>query len=151
MASVYNVDDSINEFFSSSTTVTRQQCDEFVAAHFRTPAKAVPVQGVWSYTVTAGKNDSKIVQFREEASPLTQKKMQLVEQAATGFVAHVMYHGTIGEQRPLHIYEMNRLPGETYITAANHSIPQPADAKFRQRNTIQDLARYRCLKSCVRI
>ncbi|KAH8712332.1 hypothetical protein HC256_005530 [Beauveria bassiana] len=141
MAQAYDIDDSINYFFESSTSVSRQQCETFVMSRFKTPAQPVQVQGVWSYTVTAGANNSRIIQFREEHSSLDPSKMALVEQAASGFVADILYLGTIGEQRPLHIYEMNKLPGEVYIIAADHSIPQPDDAKSRQRNTIKDLAR----------
>lgn len=142
MAQTYNIDDSIAFFFESSTSVSRHQCDDFVMSRFKTLAQPVQVQGVWSYTVTAGNDNSKIIQFREEGSPLESAKMDLVKQAASGFVADILYHGTIGEQRPLHIYEMNKLPGEVYMIATDHSITQPDDAKVRQRNTIQDLARY---------
>ncbi len=144
MAQIYDIDDSIQSFFDSSTSVSRQQCDAYVLSRFQTPARPVPVQGVWSYTVTAGGDgdDARIVQFREEASPLDRATRDLVKQAAAGFVADVLYHGTIGEQRPLHIYEMNKLPGQVYMLAADHTIPQPEDAKARQRNTIQDLATY---------
>ncbi|PQK15975.1 hypothetical protein BB8028_0006g02970 [Beauveria bassiana] len=142
MSQAYDIDDSIKYFFESSTSVSRQQCDAFVMSRFKTPAQPVQVQGVWSYTVTAGANNPRIIQFREEHSSLDPSKMALVEQAASGFVADILYLGTIGEQRPLHIYEMNKLPGEVYIIAADHSIPQPDDAKSRQRNTIKDLARF---------
>lgn len=151
MAQAYEIGDSIRFFFESSTSVSRQQCDDFVMSRFQTRAEPVPVQGVWSYTVTAGDDNSRIIQFREEGSPLDTDKMDSVKEAASGFVADVVYHGTIGERRPLHIYEMNKLPGEIYMIATDHSIPQPDDAKYRQRNTIQDLARCNRSSSVYRI
>lgn len=142
MAEAYNIDDSIPSFFETSTSVSRKQCDDFVVSRFNTPAQPVPIQGAWSYTVTAGDNDSRVIQFKDEASPLDPAKMDLVKQAASGFVAEIVYHGILGEERPLHGYEMNTLPGKAYIIATDHSIPQPDDAKQRQRNTVQDLSRY---------
>lgn len=135
---VYNIDDSIQEFFSSSTSVSREECDAYVRDHYAGSAHPVPLQGCFSYTLAVG---DKIVQFRRENSKLDESNMQLVRQAADGFLPDTQYHGTIGEDRPLHIYEMIRLPGEMYIFARDASIPQPENAKAQQINIVKDLAR----------
>ncbi|RMJ03300.1 hypothetical protein CDV36_015174 [Fusarium kuroshium] len=67
--------------------------------------------------------------------------MSLAKTVHPQFVASCKYHGTIGQSRPLHIYEMDNLPGTTYIMSRNISTVQPPDAVFRQHNTVKDLAR----------
>lgn len=135
---------SIDHFFASCTPVTRQQCDEFVLSRLGTPAKPVAVQSAWSYTVMAGKDNCRIVQFRAQTSILDPEMIDLAQRMAPDLVVNVILHGIIGDQedRPLLVYEMDKLPGEVYMTTADHSIIQPEDAKARQRNTITDLARY---------
>ena len=141
MAQAYDIDDSISSFFETRTSVSRQKCDDFVTSRFKTPARPVQTQGVWSYTVTAGDSNSTIIQFRAFDSPLELSKMDLVKRAACGFVADVTYHGTIGADRPLHIYEMKKLPGEVFITAVSHYIQHAEGKQSQRQNTIQDLAR----------
>ena len=52
-------------------------------------------------------------------------------------VASCEYFGSMGDPRPLHIYEMDSLPGIVDVMARISP-----DDMHRQCNTIKDLARY---------
>lgn len=142
MAIPYSLNSAITSFFKSNTTATRQQCDNFALSRMSGPINPVQIQGTFSYTVTAGSNESKLFQFREQDSDLDMDMMDLAKAVHPQFVARCKYHGTIGPPRPLPIYEMDQIPGTSYIMARHTSTVQPPDALFRQRNTVKDLARY---------
>ncbi|KAJ4315798.1 hypothetical protein N0V84_008202 [Fusarium piperis] len=142
MATHYSLENAIGSFFESNTTVTRQQCDEFALSCAGGPVNPVQIQGAFSYTLTAGTNGSKIFQFRVQESSFNTDIMSLAKTAHPQFVTSYKYHGTIGQSRPLHIYEMDNIPGITYIMGRDISTVQPPDAVFRQRNTVKDLARF---------
>jgi hypothetical protein len=95
------------------------------------------MQGVCSYTVTAGSEKQKILQFRDADSTIDMGHICLAKAVHPGFVASCGYLGTLGDPRPLHIYEMENLSGTPHIMVGI----QPDDL-FRQRNTVMDLARY---------
>ncbi|KAK5660521.1 hypothetical protein OQA88_13070 [Cercophora sp. LCS_1] len=139
---VYSIDSAISSFFASSTTATRQQCDALASSLAGSPVSPVQIQGSFSYTLTAGTNNGKIFQFRVQESGLDMETMSLARANHPQFVADCKYHGTIGQSRPLHIYEMDNLPGTPYIMARDISATQPPDAVLRQRNTVKDLARF---------
>ena len=141
----YSLNDAINSFFETNTTATRQQCDDFTISRAGGQINPVQIQGTFSYTLTAGSNKSSLFQFRVEDSSLDINMMSQAKAVHPQFVAGCKYHGTIGQPRPLHIYEMDTLRGTTYIMARDISAVQPPDAVFRQRNTVKDLTR------CVRI
>ena len=101
------------------------------------------MQGAGSYTVTAGPNNSKLFQFREEDSIIDIGNITLAKEVHPGFVASCEYLGTIGDSRPLHIYEMENLPGTAHIMARI-----PPDDMSHQHNTIKDLARYSLQMCC---
>lgn len=142
MAVVYNIANAISSFFTSHTTATRQQCDAFASSLAGSPASPVPIQGTFSYTVTAGTENGKLFQFRVQESSLDMEIMSLARATHPQFVAGCKYHGTISQPRPLHVYEMDNLPGTPYIIARDPSVAQPPDAVLRQRNTVKGLARY---------
>lgn len=143
MAVVYSIDSAIPSFFASSTTATRQQCDARASSLAGgSPVSPVPIQGPFSYTLTAGVNNGRIFQFRAQESSLDMETMKLVRATHPQFVAGCKSHGTMGGSRTLHVYEMNNLPGSPYIVARDISAAQPPDAVLRQRNTVKDLARY---------
>lgn len=137
----YSLDNAISSFFESSTTATRQQCDDFTLSRAGGQVNPVLIQGTFSYTLTAGRNNSKLFQFRVEDSSFDMGIMNLAKAVHPQFVAGCRYHGTIGSSRPLHVYEMDNLPGTTYIMARSISVVQPQDALFRQRRTVRDIAR----------
>ncbi|KAK8912154.1 hypothetical protein H634G_10873 [Metarhizium anisopliae BRIP 53293] len=139
MASYY-FDDSIGFFFESNTSATRQQCDDFARAHAEGQLRPVQIQGTFSYTVAVG--TTKIFQFRTLDSSFDMHVMSLAKAIHPQFVASCKYHGIIGQSRPLHIYEMDHLPGMAYIVSRNIAAVQPPDAVFRQRNTVEDLASF---------
>ena len=134
---LYSPDGAIDEFFNSSTTVTRQQCDEFAISRAGGDSTALQMQGVCSYTVTAGLNNSKLFQFRDENSIIDMGNISLAKAIHPEFVASCKYLGSMGDSRPVYIYEMERLPGTAHIMARI-----PPDDMSRQRNTIKDFARY---------
>ncbi|KAJ5091946.1 hypothetical protein NUU61_006816 [Penicillium alfredii] len=133
----YSPDGAINHFFNSNTTVTRQQCDEFAISCAGGVSTALQMQGVCSYTVTAGTNKSKLFQFRDENSTIDMGNISLAKAIHPEFVASCKYLGTIGDSRPLYIYEMENLPGTAHIMARI-----PPDDMSRQCNTIKDFARF---------
>ena len=90
---------SIDHFFASCTPVTRQQCDEFVLSRLGTPAKPVAVQSAWSYTVMAGKDNCRIVQFRAQTSILDPEMVDLAQRTASGLVVEVIFHGIMGTRK----------------------------------------------------
>lgn len=134
---VYSHDSAIDEFFSSSTTVTRQQCDEFAISRAGGVSSALQMQGVCSYTVTAGPNKTKLFQFRDEDSTIDMGNLILAKEIHPEFVASCKYLGTMGDSRPVYIYEMEHLPGTAHIMARI-----PSDDMSRQHKTIKDFARY---------
>ncbi|KAL4908657.1 hypothetical protein BDW74DRAFT_147736 [Aspergillus multicolor] len=94
------------------------------------------MQGVCSYTVTA---ESKVFQFRDENSILDMEILSFAKAVHPDFVASCTYLGTIGDPdlRPVHIYEMEFLPGTAHVLARI-----PPGNLLGHRNTIMDLARY---------
>ncbi|KAJ5722338.1 hypothetical protein N7488_000373 [Penicillium malachiteum] len=135
---VYSLDGTIDEFFHAKTTATRKQCDDFVISRVGGAPSHVEIQGVCSYTVTAGPDQSKIVQFRDEHSAIDTNNLILAKTVHPEFVAGCQYLGTIGNNgRPVHIYEMDKLPGIAHIMARI-----PSDDMGRQQRTIKDLARF---------
>lgn len=134
---VYSPDGAIDEFFNSNTTVTREQCDEFAISRAGGVSTPLQIQGVCSYTVTAGPDKSKLFQFRDENSVLDMGNISLAKAIHPEFVASCKYLGPMGDSRPVYIYEMEHLPGIAHIVARI-----PPDDMSRQRSTIKDFARY---------
>ncbi|KAI1346789.1 hypothetical protein F5Y01DRAFT_308014 [Xylaria sp. FL0043] len=132
MTTLYSLDSAIESFFSENTTVTRSECDDFALSIVGGRVNPVQIQGAFSYTFTAGINESKLFQFRTHDSKLDMSIINLAR----------FYHGTIGQSRPLHIYEMDKLPGTTYIMARHVSVVQPPDAVLRQRKTAANFAKF---------
>lgn len=112
----HNLENEINDFFSN-TNVTRQQCDELAISRAGGVATPVENQGTCSYTITAGPNNAKLFQFRERDSPIDMGNLNLAQAVHPEFVARCEYLGTIGDSHPLHIYEMDNLPGTIYMMA----------------------------------
>lgn len=142
MATFYSLDNSINSFFTSNTTATRRQCDDFALSLAGGRVSPVQIQGTFSYTLTAGTEKPRLFQFRLQDSSFDMNIMSLAKAVHPQFVAGCQYHGAIGQSQPLHIYEMDKLPGTTYIMARDISSVQPPDAVSRQRRTVNDLARW---------
>lgn len=146
MFETYNLNHVIDSFFASNTSVTRQQCDDFTRSHATAKVDPVQVQGAFSYTVTVttGLNSSKLFQFRVQDSKLDQNIIILARATHAEYVATAKYHGMIGTngKHPLHVYEMDNIPGIPYIMTRDIALPQPLDSISRQRNTTKDLARY---------
>ncbi|KAJ5746119.1 hypothetical protein N7520_011301 [Penicillium odoratum] len=130
---IYTLTGAIDNLFSSNTTVTRHEYDEFAISRAGGVSTALQMQGVCSYTVTAGPNKFKLIQFREENSTIGVGNVSLGKIVHPEFVASCKYLGTMGDSRPLYIYEMDKLPG----TSHNMAGISPDDM-FRLRNTIKN-------------
>ena len=119
---VYSLDGAMNDFAI------------FHAGGVSTPLQ---LQGVCSYTATAGPNESRLFQFREKGSTIDMGNSGLAKAVHPEFVASCKYLGTIGDSRPLHIYEMDNLPGIAHVMARIS-----LGGMHRQCNTIKDLTKY---------
>jgi hypothetical protein len=96
-------------------------------------------------TVIAGVQQTKIVQFRAQSSVLDMKTLSLARAIHGEIVATCVYHGEIGQRSPLIVYEIDRLPGTTYIEARcinGHSIEPSPERALHRSNTVVDFARY---------
>lgn len=136
----YSLDKSILEFFASlGTSMTRAQCDDFARGRYGGPVEPVPIQGMTSYTITAGPNGDKIIQFREEAAMLDMKILALAQQIHESFVPECNFLQWIGSKagQRLAIYEMDKLRGDNYIMVR----ALLADQYERRLATIHSLAR----------
>ncbi|KAI0526429.1 hypothetical protein F5B22DRAFT_585713 [Xylaria bambusicola] len=142
MLIIYSIDSAITSFFESNKTVTRQQCDDFALSRVGGQVVPVPIQGSYSYTIMAGRNESRIFQFRTHNSVIDISIIDLAKTIHPQLIADCKYHGTIGQSQPLHIYEMNKLPGTNYITARPASVEQSPAAVARQQNTAAHLAKF---------
>ncbi|KAK7424770.1 hypothetical protein QQX98_000353 [Neonectria punicea] len=91
MTEIYSLDGAISSFFDSNTSATRQQCDDFALHHAGGPLDPVPIQGSFSYTVTAWRDKSKIVQFRTQDSSLDIGMINLAKTVHPQFVAGCRY------------------------------------------------------------
>ena len=131
---LYSPDGAIDEFFNSNTTVTRQQCDEFTISRAGGISSALQMQGVCSYTMTAGPNKTKLFQFRDKNSTIDIGNIIIAKAIYPEFVTNCKYLGTRGDSRPVYIYEMEYLPGTTYIMARI-----PPDNISRQYNPLRTL------------
>ncbi|KND87491.1 hypothetical protein TOPH_07899 [Tolypocladium ophioglossoides CBS 100239] len=114
---IYSLDDTINDFFASHAPVTRQECDEIAASLVGRPVNPVLIQGSFSYTVIAGAQQSKIVQFRDANSDLDTQILDLAQRIHGQLVAAYTFHGRVGQSSPLTIYSMEKLPGTPYVSA----------------------------------
>lgn len=136
------MEDRIAEFFKTATSVPRKQCDDWVLACYGQQGVPVAYQGLSSYTVALESPEALIIQFREELSPFPDSLMNVVRAAAAKFVPEAKYHGTVGTDKPLHIYEMKKIPGYEYLYIADATKSLSSEAKKRQKQTIDDMARY---------
>ncbi|RDL31052.1 uncharacterized protein BP5553_09841 [Venustampulla echinocandica] len=145
MYPIYSLGDTINSFFESQSTVTRRQCDDLAASLVGEPVNTAPIQGAFIYTVIAGLEQSKIVQFRAQRSVLDMETLNLARAIYGRFVAACTYHGNIGQSLPLSVYVIENLPGTTYVQARcinGHSVKPSLEAQSPQFNIVVGFARY---------
>lgn len=126
----HNLEDNIRDFFKKKS-VTREQGDDFVGSHAGGVVVPVENQGAFSYTVTAGRDNAALFQFREQDSPIDIHTLALAKKIHPEFVVEAKYHGTVGDVNPIHVYEMDTLPG----------VGIPTDDISPRGNFIKDLAK----------
>lgn len=126
-------------FFFLTKSATQADCDDFAMSTFGGPVTAVQPQGKFSYTVSA-RNDTMIIQFREQDSPLLLTAVTALLSKAHGELVPSFSHvGTLGgQQGGLEVYKMNRLPGVNYLYMAE-SLPSDENTMM---NFVDSLARY---------
>ena len=139
--SIYSVESSIKDFFNTSTTATRAECDFKAASLVGGSVEPVPVQGMWSYTVTAGLQQEYVIQFRAEPSRLDMANVNIAMQVHASVVPKCNYYGRIGGDHPLYIYVMDKCDGLSYIQARDISSEGRAEFGIQQFLTVGDLAR----------
>jgi hypothetical protein len=145
MPSVYSLDNAIKTFFVTHTAATREECDELATSLVGRSVGPVPIQGAFSYTVEGGPKRSQLVQFRIQSSPSAIDILNLAKTVHGKSIADTIYHETFGNLSLFYVYEIQKLPGLTYIEArCRHGIPTDVslDVVCRQSNTVADLARY---------
>lgn len=157
-------DDAIDLFFRAWPARTRQDCDAAAAAIAAADAAVsvpvaaaevppavtpLPIQGTSSYSVVAGPNQDKIVQFRTKRLPL--KMLELAHSIFGSFVPKTTYHGDLyhgvnaGDPQ-LTVYVHERIKGATYAEAGKSSPPRDAiimspDIITWRSNAVADFAR----------
>ncbi|KAG9227987.1 hypothetical protein BJ875DRAFT_390338 [Amylocarpus encephaloides] len=97
MHPIYTLDDTINSFFESQSTVTRQQCDDLAVSLVGKPINPAPIPSAFSYTVIAGSKQSKIVQFLAQSSALDIETLNLARAIHGQLVPACTHHGIIGQ------------------------------------------------------
>ncbi|KAK1763678.1 hypothetical protein QBC33DRAFT_213367 [Phialemonium atrogriseum] len=111
MTAYYCLHNAISLFFESNTSVTRQQWDELAVSLAGERVNPVPIQGTFSYTVTAGTHESKLFQFRVQDSSLDMDLMSLAKAVRPPLVADCKYHGTLDNQDPSTYTRWTTSPG----------------------------------------
>jgi len=142
MPVTYSLDDSIATFLSTQTDTTREECDILARSLLSAQVSAVPIQGAFSYTVA---DHSRVVQFRGSNSPLDIGVLRRARSIHGPLVAETNYHGQIGQDRPLLVYIIEKLPGITYLEYQLRSgLRQSLSEQQynRQRTLVKDFARY---------
>ncbi|KAI1377176.1 hypothetical protein F4677DRAFT_48241 [Hypoxylon crocopeplum] len=117
---IYTLDNAIDSFFSDAgASSSKMQCDEVARQRCGGEIRPVDIQGSTSYTVIAGPSGNRIIQFREQAALLDMHMLALAKDIHKYVVASCSELGWVGNLNgsQLAIYEMDRLPGENYITA----------------------------------
>lgn len=120
MITYYNLG-TISSFFESNKPLTRQQCEDFTLSRAGGRVNPLQIQGAFSYTLTAGPNGSKVFQFQTQDSSFNIDIISLANKIYPQFIASCEYYGTISNSRPLHAYEMDKLPRTLYIMACDVS------------------------------
>lgn len=116
----YSLNDAICRFSEVGTSSSRTDCDEYARQNCGGEGKPNYHQGIRSYIVIAGPSSNKIVQFREKTALLDMRSLAPAKEIHSDFVSSCSELGWIGEIKgqQLAIYEVDRLPGENYITAS---------------------------------
>ena len=136
---IYTLNNAIESFFSDGgSSSSRIQCDDFVRRRYGGQIWPVDIQGSSSYTVIAGPSGNKIMQFREKAALLDMTMMALAKDIHGDVVPSCSELGWVGDPNgsQLAVYEMDRLPGENYVTA------RPYFTSGKRLNTVHSLARF---------
>lgn len=136
---IYTLDNAIDSFFSGAgASSSKRQCDDVARQRCGGEIRPVKIQGSTSYTVIAGPSGNKIVQFREQTALLDMHMLALAKDIHKDVVASCSELGWVGNisGSQLAIYEMDRLPGENYITV------RPSLTRDQRLSTVYSLARF---------
>lgn len=145
MSTPYSLSTSISTFLSTHSSTTRSECDSLAQSLLHSPTiSPVPIQGSFSYTVVA--SDSQLAQFRSPTSPLDVEVLRRAREVYGGdVVADTTFHGQIGQERPLLVYVIEKLPGVTYLEwLMKGGLGRRLDGERyeRQRGLVGGFARY---------
>nr|POE96531.1 hypothetical protein CFP56_56581 [Quercus suber] len=142
MPATYSLTDSVATFLSSQTDTTREECDLLARSLLSAKISPVSIQGAFSYTVA---DHSRLAQFRRPDSPLEIEVLRRARSIHGSLVADTTYHGQIGQDRPLLVYIIEKLPGVTYMeyqlkSGLRQSLGE--QQYKRQLTLVEDFARY---------
>ncbi|RSM04415.1 hypothetical protein CDV31_010050 [Fusarium ambrosium] len=136
--SVYSAENAINQFFAVHTCVTRQQCDDYATHLVEGTVRPVAVQGSFSYTLTAGADQSKIIQFRAAGADLDRGILDLARQVHEQVVPPYTFHGLLCGKIP--VYEMEKVSGIPYVKVK--PVDPSSDTGPQHYTTVTDLAKF---------
>ncbi|KAJ9644795.1 hypothetical protein H2204_001257 [Knufia peltigerae] len=143
----------VNAFFGPQPTVTRKQCDDLAVSLVGGIVIPTAIQGAFSYTVMAGPNLTRIVQFRVHDSVLNMMAVSLAQMIHPQLVPACTYHGKLGGSSPFSVYVMEKLCGFSWFRVRSlwnlPTGPPPMNLVSRRRNTAVDLARPAVLSNAV--
>lgn len=135
---IYDFEHTINSFVADTSPLcSKAECDTFAREHYGGSVKPVDIQGSCSYTVIAGPNADKVVQFRKADSSNNLRPMIVAKRIHGSVVAACSELGRLGEKcgSQLQAYGMEKLPGENYIMIRNSL------TGLQRLKTVESLAR----------
>ncbi|OBT62627.1 hypothetical protein VE03_08501 [Pseudogymnoascus sp. 23342-1-I1] len=145
---VYNVEDSIADFFTKTST-TRQTCDDRAKDLVGGTVSPINIQGFCSYSVYAGPSLEYVVQFRLKSLELKTENTKLAKQLYGRLAPDVSFAGQLGDddiagKEPLYIYLANRIRGVTQLDFnLTHDCPENSQENFAWRKTLMgDMSRF---------
>jgi len=138
MLAVYSSGDAVEAFFQDLEGSSKQACDDRAASLVGEPVHPVSIQGQFSYTVIAGPQQDKIVQFRPHSFVLDTKVLQLAAKIHGVSVPACNEHEELGNLR---VYVMDKVQGIAYIEA-RQAYGTLKDPGSQRTNTVLGLARF---------
>lgn len=127
----------IAKFFEKNGPISQQNCHDTAARIVGGSIAPTPVQGMTSYTVTAGDTKRKALQFRAPDAALDMKIMARARDTYKNFVPSCEERGLLGS---LLVYEMDVVEGVAF-SIAQRAVCGIENYKLLER-AVQDLAKY---------
>jgi hypothetical protein len=127
----------IAKFFEKNKPITQEKCQDTAAQIAGGSIVPTSVQGMTSYTVIAGNDSRKVLQFRAPGASLDMKIMARARDTYKDFVPTCEQRGCLGG---LSVYEMDAVEGVAF-SIAQRNLCATKNYKLLER-TVHDLAKY---------